>query len=509
MDGDGGKEEFVNGLWLWMILWAMGAGNPLEQVTLRLPGRVVTAVAADVNGDGDADMLVFWKQGFPPTSRSMVSVFPCVSGRLTPSAQQVVALSKDTVAFDVADVRIDGKADVVVLTKDGLWVYPAGADGQLAQQPEPLIKAMTLAALPHEDHVPRSRMFFELDKTRRGLLVPTVPIGTMSLYEGQPGKDWALRQVLRVPMRANVHTQFEDVRDEWDFAASYRYAIPLWMNADQNGDGIGDLIFFSQDSTAVFRGRPDGGFPRTPDFYRSFGLITPEERLKPSLQARGQAADINGDKRLDLLFVKTVGGISNMKSELAVYLASADGSYPSTAHLRQARSGYGSSARLVDVNGDGRADLVRPGVDIGISAMAKILLSGKIDVVFDVFLAGEKGLGSRADYQFESPFGIDLRSAQELTGPYPILGEDFTGDGVADLVLGVAGGGSGDNPDRLEVHPGTRGGRFSDRVFWRLSLPATPNVYPYRRRSGERPGLIVHFPLVERLRGDVWVFQNF
>ncbi len=498
----------MNGLWQWMILWAMGASQPMEQVILRLPGRVVTAVAADVEGDGEADLLVFWKQGFPPASRSMLSVFPGAGGKLATTARQVFALAKDTVAFDVADVRFDGKADVLALTKDGLSVYPAGTDGKLAEKPEPLLKAMTLAALPHEDHVPRLRLFFALDKEVKGLLVPTVPIGTVSLYTGQLGKDWALKQMLRVPMRANVHTGLEDVRDEWDFSASFRFAVPLWTDVDQNGDGVKDLIFLSQDSAAVFRGRPDGGFPKTPDLYRSFGLISPEERLKPSLQARGQAADVNGDKRIDLMFVKTVGGISNMKSDLAVFLANPDGSYPVAAQLRQVRSGYGSSARLVDVNRDGRTDLVRPVVDMGISAMAKILLAGKIDVVFDVFLAGEKGLGPKPDFTFESPFGIDLRSAQELTGPYPILGEDFTGDGVADLVVGIAGGGSGDNPDRLDIHPGTRGGRFSDRVWWRLSLPATPNVYPYLRKIGARPGLIIHFPLVERLRGDVWVFQG-
>jgi hypothetical protein len=85
---------------------------------------------------------------------------------------------------------------------------------------------------------------------------------------------------------------------------------------------------------------------------------------------------------------------------------------------------------------------------------------------------------------------------------------DVNGDGNRDLVLGSAGGGSGNDSDRLEIYPGTRACKFADDPAWHIDLPGTRFVVPWRNRPNDRPGLLIYFSLVEKRRGDVWVLHN-
>ena len=110
--------------------------------------------------------------------------------------------------------------------------------------------------------------------------------------------------------------------------------------------------------------------------------------------------------------------------------------------------------------------------------------------------------------RISSALGINFRSDQELTGPYPLFSEDFDGDGRRDLVIGSAGDGSGDNPDSLEIRLGTGPGKFADDPAFQVDLPGTRFVIPFRIRPGGRPNLLVYFSLTENRRGDIWVLHN-
>lgn len=492
-----------------LVVLLLAPAGPLERAVLKLPGRVTTVVPADVDGDREKDLLVFWNQGFPPATKSRVSVFRSFGGRVNPRPAQVLSLPARTVAFDVGDVDADGRADVLLLCADGVWALLGKQDGTLSPRRSKVVTVMTVAAFPHEDHIPRIPLLVDLDSRRRkGLLVPTVPIGPLALYELDARRGWFLRGVLRVPARMSVHSSAEDLRSARDFGAIFQITFPRWSVADQNGDGLPDLLFFSQDSLAVFRARRDGCFPSEPDLYRGFGLLTPEERVKHGVMIRGESGDINGDGRADLFFKKTVGGISNMKTEARLYLALADGDYPRKASYTLNREGHGASARLLDVNGDGRCDLVWPHVEMGLANLIRMILAGKLSVTFEVFFSKDGTLSESPNLKIPSALGINFKSAQELSGPFPVFGEDFNGDGISELVLGSAGGGSGDDPDRLEIYLGTSAGKFAGDPIWHTDLPGTRFVFPLRIRPGDPPGLLVYFSLVEKRRGDVWVLRN-
>lgn len=490
-----------------LVLLILASACPLERVELKLPGRVTSVVPADVDGDGQQDLLVFWSQGFPPTSTSRVSVFRSVGGKISPRPVQVRSLPRGTVAFDVGDIDADRRTDLLLLCADGVWALGGQKDGTLSQKRRKVVEIMTVAAFPHEDRIPRVDLLVDLGG-RRGLLIPTVPIGPLALYEFDKNKGWFLRKVLRVPARMNVHSSAEDFRSARDYGTIFQITFPRWSVADQNGDGLRDLLFFSQDSVAVFRARRDGSFPSEPDLYRGFGLLDPDERVKRGLMVRGEAGDVNGDGRADLFFKKTVGGISNMKTQARLYLALADGDYPQKPSYSVEREGHGASARLQDVDGDGLSDMVWPHVEMGLANLIRMMLAGKLSVTFEVYFSREGTLAEAPGLKLPSALGINFRSAQELSGPYPVFGEDFNGDKIGDLVMGSAGGGSGDNPDRLEIYPGTSAGKYAGDPLWHTDLPGTRFVHPFRICPGDKPGLLIYFSLVEKRQGDVWVLHN-
>ncbi len=491
-----------------VLVLAAPAVGPMERVVLKVPGRVVAALPADVDGDGQQDVLVIWRQGGPQKSRGRVSVYLTRDGRVGSRPSHVGSLPPATAAFDVGDADSDGRTDVLLLKGDGVWSLPGRADGRLGDEPVRLVKAMTLAAIPHEDHVPPIRLLVELSAGRRALLVPTVPIGPLALYERDQGGSFRLLGMLGVPTRSNLYTAAEDFRSSRDFSAVFHLVMPRFQLADQDGDGRRDLFFFSRDSVAVFRARPDGRFPERPDLGRCFGLLTDAERIQRGTHIRGSAADVDGDGRADLLFNKSSGGIASMKNEVRLYMADSRGRYRREPDLTIRSDGYGAFARLLDVDGDGRMDLVRPYVKMGIMMMSRVLLTGKIDVDFQIHLSRNGRLEERPDFSLESSLAVDFHSSQELSGPYPVFGRDFTGDGRPDVVIGQAGSGSGKNPDRLEIRAGLADGGFDSDAVYSIELTGTRYLLPFSVKPGGLPGLLIYFPKIEGNEGDVWVLHN-
>ncbi len=491
-----------------LLSFFMGAAGPMQRFELKLPGRVSSVVPADVNGDGLVDFLVFWKQGFPPRTTKRVSLYLAAPGKLSTRPTQVLGLPRGTVAFDVGDINFDGLADVLLLRADGIWVLAGQQSGSLTANPVCVVKVMTLAAIPHEDRVPRMSLLVELGHGRRGLLVPSVPIGPLALYVSGAHDTWLLQRMLKVPARIELYTSADDFRAARDYGALFQIAIPRWQAVDQNADGRPDLMFFSRNTVAVFRQRADGSFPAEPDLLRSFKMLRPEERIKPGAHVQIRAGDLNGDGRADLAIDKTVGGISNMKSELRVYLADTAGDYPPQPNFQSRRDGWGSSVSLCDINDDGRLDLVRPHVEMGLSSLIGMMLAGKLNVNFEIHFSQKGMFKDRPDFSISSKLRIDFASNQELTGPYPDFRSDFDGDGLLDLLVGHAGAGSGNNPDRLEIRRGLGKGRFSNDILWSLDLSGTRYVVPFKPRPNGRPGLLIYFPLINSRRGDVWVLYN-
>jgi hypothetical protein len=145
--------------------------------------------------------------------------------------------------------------------------------------------------------------------------------------------------------------------------------------ADFDSDGRMDLAATSYSGVSVFTGNGDGTFAG-------------ERLLPPAFASRIETADVNADGAADLV----IPGTSSAAPPVMVYLGRGDGTFqpPSTTAL----PAVGGSAKVADVNGDGRADLLLPAQSSGLCRLlgngdgtfqpAAVYAAGKDPLAMDI-----------------------------------------------------------------------------------------------------------------------------
>ncbi|MBN2494572.1 MAG: VCBS repeat-containing protein [Deltaproteobacteria bacterium] len=494
----------------WGLVWSLAltaAAEPMEASRLVLPGRIQDLDAADVDGDGRADVLVIWASGEDFQTRTRLSIFRARKEGYPERPDQVVSLPAGTVAYDLADANGDGRCDVLLLAGDGVRMLAAGADGKLGREPVELLRVMCTAAFPQPGAVPRMRFGLQLD-TRPALLLPTVPIGPLTLYT--PGADgrFAQQRSLRVPTRAAIHAAgggagLAPAGDRFVFQ------YPARALADWDGDGLVDLFFMEGGSLAVFRQRPDAGFASEPDVYQRLqGRSQPGDKSLSML--RGAVGDLDGDGKAEVAAVSlSAKGMTDVASQVQIFKAGSEGKYIKSQEFKGAAGLpiFGGGLLLEDVDGDGRRDVLLPNADVGLSDLLGMAIrkGGTVDMRVDVFLSTADGVRPRADIRIECPIAFDMESKKQSGLDLPVLGHDFDGDGKPDLAIRIAGGGAGDRPDRVELRPGRGESGFGEAV-WKTMLPPVKRMKAFPARAG-RSGLLVELAGSGE-QGDVVVLDN-
>lgn len=214
--------------------------------------------------------------------------------------------------------------------------------------------------------------------------------------------------------------------------------------ADVNGDGKADLIKFDNSGNVyTFLSKGDGTFESN---YKSVG--------GPGGQGKGffNVADVNGDGRADLVKWDSNGSVY-------VFLAYSDGSFSSSYQTTGGPGGDGANKVIVcDVNGDGRADLLKLAID-GMTVTVHTALSNgdgtfgsfsatngpgtyiqladfNADGLTDLIRYGDDGtvyfFYSKGDGTFDTNYLS--HSGQGGAGPGLISFSDVNGDGIVDLL---------------------------------------------------------------------------
>jgi hypothetical protein len=227
---------------------------------------------------------------------------------------------------------------------------------------------------------------------------------------------------------------------------------------DVNGDGLADIVGFSESAIHVSLGRGNGTFQKARVL--SNQGFTPQSGGWTSNNAvPRELADVNGDGYADII------GFSS--TDVKVALSNGDGTFKQAATALNNFSpaqGWSSSDRfprkLADINGDGRADLV------GFGKSSVFVALGQANGKFGPVEAKNYGFVQPSGFEDLDGFTkwlIDNKLASRTPGEWesqsrtPRELADINGDGIADIV--------GFGNDKVTVALMQEEGMFSERLY--------------------------------------------
>ncbi len=353
------------------------AEDLFETRTFVNQGRSVAAEFADVDGDGRVDLFVVGLEGVPPEESRTVRVYRQREGGSFPNEpDHLVGLPPWSAVYDVADVRPDLPGEELVLLRpDGVtFLSLADATGRKLDLTAP---GPTTAGLADDERgFEPFRIVYRDFGPEPWLLVPQ--IGQLTALS--PGGE--VRARIALPRRANYFIIPESglLALESDFQIFLD--VPKLEVGDVDGDGRADVTSATRHEVRVFLRREDGSFAFEPDRVHPLRLVTPRDHIRGSGGVASEARDIDGDGRLDLLVSHVLGSFTDAKTKVYVYM-NRDGGWnlerPDQTLTTKASL---SSNALVDLDGDGRMELLRLGFTFSVLEVIQLLLSRELEIPF-------------------------------------------------------------------------------------------------------------------------------
>jgi hypothetical protein len=416
-------------------------GDPFEIVEFGDSGRCVLAEIVDLDGDGRRDLLQVVVRGIPPDERRLLRVrLQAPDGRIPDAPSFELALPPGAAAYDLADLRDEPGTELVLLRAHDLLLLSLAAPGG-PRWSLPL-RGTSVGAAHDERGLERLRLAFPGLGPGPRLLVPLFGEALLLSPAGE------LVASLDMPARANFYLPRSPGLFIGESDAQLFYDAPRLSSGDVNGDGRADVVAANRHEVRVFLQSPEGGFAREPDRVLALALMIEQDHIRGSGGVMVEGGDFDADGDLDLLVTHVAGSFADARTITSAWL-NRNGVWD---RARPAGVFHSSGAvvddLLVDLDGDGRVELVRTEAPMGVLPVVELLLTRAVDVnvLIHRFADGAFGAQPASRIGLEVPVSFDtFRTA----GFVPHVHLDLNGDGARDLVLG--GGG-----DRLEVRLGGR-----------------------------------------------------
>jgi len=424
------------------LLW----GGPLlgqrYAVSTLDTGAPVTEVSlVDMGGDRAADLVVTVAETTPEGVRRSVLVYVQSKGAFAARPTWRRTLDGDVTAILFADIEGDAACELLALDDRGLLAWRRQPDGQPAEAPERLVEVVNRFYRPADEtveHVERSR---DIDGDGRDdLVLPTLE--GYRIYWGRQGGALAEGPLFK----AAQQTEYG-----WGWGNTWFTMIdrlPAFVLADVSGDGRPDAVLRDDERLTFFEQGAGGTFPAEG---RRIELALPQAGADPKdagdvvRSSTLLHADVDGDRRMDIVAASTEGQLSLFSSftiSVALYRNTAKGLPKEPGQVIRLK-GATLGVQLADLSGDGRVDLVVPVIDTDLFANLVDRLKGKMKVTYNVFFF-EKNRFSR-NPTFTHTTWIPYDVVEGRTGiPQADFKGDFNGDGRIDMLYA-------DRPDRLAM----------------------------------------------------------
>jgi len=443
--------------------------EPFALVELANTGRTVTAELGDFDGDGVTDLLQVAFIGIPPNDTRLIRLWTQnEKGELGPKPKYELPLPEDSAAYDFGDVLPDSPGlELLLLRPQGVTIL-SFANPALPQR-DLSVSGGTMIPAEDERGLDRLRLFYPELGTEPLILVPLLAHAALLTADGVE------RARLEVGARANYFVQQRPGAMLTDSDIQLLLDVPRIAVGDVDGDSRADVVASGRHWVRVFLQREDGKFPRKPDRALKLGLVSEKDQIRGSGSVRVDARDVSGDGKLDLLISHLSGGLTDAQTETKLYLnreGQWDMSKPDFAF--EPSAGWGAD-QLVDIDQDGKPELMHVAVAFGVLDLIQALVTRSIDANIGVYRASATGVFAKEPW-FERKLTIAMSfdTARPL-GFVPTGNFDVNGDGFADLLTPGKG-------DRIDVWLGSATG-MADAVSGEQKVPSSG-----RLRAGDWNG---------------------
>jgi hypothetical protein len=455
-------------------LWALPIGAadspPFETHKHEIIGQIHQVWTLTISDCAEAasDLLVLSTRGGPPTPEKRITWMPCGSA-LVPDDPRIIErrIPAETAVVDVA--RIPGRDGVQLVLASAEGIRIEALENDEADRFIKVPGGLALPARPWElSRIPMIDDWEDLGPP--SALVPSAQGAWLIDLESGAARS------LPLPVFAAYKTWMPSLPEtEWRWLVE-QTRWPTLSRGDENGDGRLDLIAMSRWAIWVYHAGPDG-LPATPSRKIPLAPFDEEQEREWETTATNYfARDLDGDSRVDLVLSTVGGGLTEGRTSSRVYLnpeppASTEGSGGGgldptrTPDAARVIEGGFSGLSFVDVDGDGRDEILETSLEFGVLQVVRFLLTRTAETRVRILRldASAEG-GTREIFDDDFAFTLDFDNGG-ATGLVPSLG-DWNGDGVLDFYLA-------DGDDAVTFRMGSKrpGKPIFGRTFGQLKIP--------------------------------------
>ncbi|UCF92689.1 MAG: VCBS repeat-containing protein [Desulfobacterales bacterium] len=442
--------------------------------SLAVDGKVISVIPADLDDKGSLEIVVLSKTGVYPKEKRWITVYKTeTSSPYSESARQRWEVDHAATMFDVGDIAPSPGREIFYLTDAGISYYPRGKDGKFSTVSHTLLAYPTITVTPDAGSLPRTHLLEDWKGNRRKMLL-LPQFRALAFFDREPDGNWRKTDLVTIKPRTFLFSDNEDDGAFRDFSIHAGFRLPRMFVEDFNGDRRQDLVLTEQETLTVYRQQTDGRFSAEPSFTNVFPVRPPGKDADINLSVLTTPVDVNGDRFVDAILTVSKGTGKFLEQEISifVFLNKQNSEFPFGPEPEQTITvaGVTPGVNIVDVNGDGRTDLLFSKIQLGFWKIVKNLISKRVNLDTSIYLLKSNQRYPQApDLLLKTDYEIDLTHRINFRGTWPTLKSDFNGDGMRDLLIARDG--------RIEIFLNTPNEELFSKHFSQSEVVTSPFMH--------------------------------